>query len=250
MKKALSAGFDTDDTPVDGINYLDIHDNWALADRFAIENWDGRYGVHEERVKIAATLLFSSLGPVVIHGGTEILRSKGHAPLEEIVKKYEQGNIYIHGKRDTYNLARANEFEWEKKGAAFGEEDGTIKCNYDNMYNYWRELIELRKSDRGKVFRIRNKPEKDYYQWLEPQNTRLLGYTVNEQIFIVINTDTIPGSFKQVKMKPDQDWKLIGTINEIKFPEGITDHPYAELRGGSEYNIETEGESLYIWMRK
>ena len=80
VKKALSAGFPEDDTPVDGINYLDIHDNWALADRFAKNDWDGRKGVDENRVKIAAALLFTSTGPVVIHGGTEFLRSKAHAP--------------------------------------------------------------------------------------------------------------------------------------------------------------------------
>ena len=84
VKLALNAGFPEDRTPLSGINYLDIHDNWALADRFATENWDGRNGVDENRVKIAAALLFTSLGPVVIHGGTEILRSKGSAPLIEL----------------------------------------------------------------------------------------------------------------------------------------------------------------------
>ncbi len=62
VKMALSAGFDTDKTPVSAINYLDIHDNWALADRFAVQDWDGRKGVHEQRIKIAATLLFTLTG--------------------------------------------------------------------------------------------------------------------------------------------------------------------------------------------
>jgi len=69
VKMALSAGFEDDKTPLSGINYLDIHDNWALADRFAITDWDGRNGVDEDQYKIAATLLFTSVGPIVLHAG-------------------------------------------------------------------------------------------------------------------------------------------------------------------------------------
>ncbi|MEO1633277.1 MAG: alpha-amylase family glycosyl hydrolase, partial [Bacteroidota bacterium] len=85
--RALSNQFPDEATPNMGINYLDIHDNWALPDRYArnktgADAWDGRAGVDEDRYRIAATLLFTSLGPIVLNGGSEMLRSKGAAPLQ------------------------------------------------------------------------------------------------------------------------------------------------------------------------
>jgi len=248
VKKALSAGFSDDDTPIDGINYLDIHDNWALADRFATDNWDGRNGVDENRVKIAATLLLTSLGPVVIHGGTEFLRSKGHAPLEEIKKEFQGSYLYFHGKRDTYNLAQANAFIWENKGKISGDDSGRVKCDYKNMYEYWRGLIALRKSEIGKVFRIREKPAKDYYQWIEPENIKLLGYMVAKKILVLINTDTLSGKFNNIHIPPGADWQLVGDINQINFYSGINGKEDSILKGGAKITTILPGESLKIWV--
>jgi pullulanase/glycogen debranching enzyme len=85
--KALSCTFPTQKNINSGINYLDIHDNFALADQFGKFDFDGRFGVDENRYKIAAALLFTTPGPIVLHGGTEIMRSKGLAPLREIEKE-------------------------------------------------------------------------------------------------------------------------------------------------------------------
>jgi pullulanase/glycogen debranching enzyme len=215
VKRALSAGFPEDHTPISGINYLDIHDNWALADRFASSNWDGRHGVDENRVKIAATLLFTSLGPLVIHGGTEMLRSKGLAPLKELEKEFQGGTLVFHGKNDTYNLAKANEFLWENKGLSIGDDNNSIKCDYKNMYAYWKGLILLRKSNIGKVFRLPDKPWPNYYKWFEPDNSKLLGYMVSEKVFVTINTDTVNGTFSNVLLPEKSTWQLIANIDQI-----------------------------------
>ncbi|MGA7305761.1 MAG: alpha-amylase family glycosyl hydrolase, partial [Rhodothermales bacterium] len=45
VKLALANRFADEHDPNSGINYLDIHDNWTLADRFASVDWDGRQGV-------------------------------------------------------------------------------------------------------------------------------------------------------------------------------------------------------------
>lgn len=250
VKRALSAGFPEDHTPLSGINYLDIHDNWALADRFASENWDGRFGVDENRVKIAAVLLFTSLGPVVIHGGTELLRSKGHAPLVEIKKNFQDGTLAFHGKNDTYNLAKANEYIWENKGKSVGDDNNTIKCNYKNMYAYWKGLIHLRKSDIGQIFRISEKPPTGYYQWFEPENSKLLGYMVSEQVVVVMNTDIKSGTFNNIILPDDSDWQLIANIDQINLDDGIKGEPDDILKGGQSYNLTLPAESLKIWVRK
>jgi hypothetical protein len=232
-----------------GINYLDIHDNWALADRFATENWDGRYGVDENRIKIAAVLLFTSLGPVVIHGGTELLRSKGHAPLTEVKKKFQGGELAFHGKSDTYNLAIANQYIWENKGKAIGDDNNAIKCNYKNMYEYWKGLIQLRNSDVGKIFRIAEKPPEDYYLWIEPDNTKLLGYVVAEKLFVALNTDIKSGTIKNIRLPGSGDWRLIADIDRIDPEEGIANDSDSILEGGKEYSLELNSESLKIWLR-
>jgi pullulanase len=248
-EKALSAGFPEDDTPIDGISYLDIHDNWTLADRFAKKDWDARQGVEENRIKLAATLLFTTVGPIVIHGGTEFLRNKSYAPLVEIRKKFQDGYIYFHGKRDTYNLPLANVFDWEKKGKNIGADHGMITCNYKNMYAYWRGLISLRKSSAGKIFRIKDKPAAEYYQWYEPANNKLLGYMVAEKILVLMNTDTLRGEFNGIKLPADKNWRLIATIDRIDPLNGIKGRKESVLKAGTVLKMAIEPEDLRIWVR-
>ena len=248
VKKALSAGFPEDQTPLSGINYLDIHDNWALADRFAQSDWDGRFGVDERPYKIAATLLFTSLGPIVLHGGSELMRSKGVAPLQAMIKYTATGPIYIHGKRDTYNLSRANAFLWDQKGFNAGEDEG-IFCNYKNMYDFWKGLIAFRKSDHGKVFRIAHKPDADYYQWIEPSNPHLFGYLVDQSVLVLINTDTTSGVFENIQL-PRGNWQLIANIDRIEHQRGIKEDPFSRLKGNRRHTIALQAEDLKIWIKK
>ena len=248
VKNALAAGFPEDKTPSSGINYLDIHDNWALADRFAKTNWDGRYGVDKNQYKIAATLLFTSLGPIVLHGGSEFMRSKGAAPLQEIIKYTDSGPIYLHGKRDTYNLARANAFMWENKGLNTGDAQG-IYCNYKNMFDFWKGLISFRKSSFGKIFRISDKPQGNYYRWIEPKNTKLIGYVVDGKVFVLINTDKEASKFKDIEL-PAGDWYLIGNNNQIDHLGVIENDEHSVLKGSKEYDISIAAENLKIWLKK
>lgn len=200
----LMNSFEEEIDPNRGINYLDIHDNWALADRFSNEDWNGLAHVDEAGMRLAATLLFTSLGPVVIHGGTEMMRAKGIAPLEELIKTTASGDLYYHGKRDTYNLRRANQFEWAFAGATPGERP----MDYAAMTAYWTELISLRNSDLGSVFRIGGTVPEGHYQWIAPENTQLLGYTVGDQVLVLMNTSWSPATF-DVSSLPAGTWKQI-----------------------------------------
>jgi len=175
--------------PNRGINYLDIHDNWTLADRFSDVDWDGRRHVDEKAFRLAATLLFTSLGPIVMHGGTELMRSKGNAPLEEIVKTTASGDIAIHGKRDTYNLRRANQFVWSTAGTS-------DLLNYDAMTHYWKGLIEFRRGEIGSVFRRGGEIEANYFQWITPENDKLLGYIVDSTVLVLMNTSDEAATFE------------------------------------------------------
>lgn len=247
VKMALSNGFAEDQTTTSGINYLDIHDNWALADRFATTDWNGELGVDEDQFKIATTLLFTSLGPIVIHGGTEIMRSKGSAPLKETTitlkdnGSIHEGPLYFHGKRDTYNLRLANEFQWENVGKT--KADKGSNCDYKGMHEFWKGLIALRKSKYGEVFRINQKTPENYYRWIEPENTKLLGYFVNEKVFVLLNTDKKEAEFKGVEV-PKGKWKLVATNDKVNL-KGIS-----KLKGGKKANFSLQGEGLKVWIKE
>ena len=207
VMKGLSAGHPDDKTPLSGINYLDIHDNFALADQFG-ENFDGRYNVDEELYKIATTLLYTSLGPIVTHGGSEIMRSKAHAPLREVVKTTNAGyNTYMHGYRDTYNHRTANNFVWEQVGQSPA---GDNQNDYASMHAFWRGLNAFRLSEVGKVFRVAEPVDEGYYAWILPDDESQLGYIVDESILVLLNPGNSEGMFEFDL--PEGNWQLIGHI--------------------------------------
>lgn len=247
VMKGLSAGFKEDKTPISGINYLDIHDNYALADQFATVDFDGRFAVDQDQFKIAATLLYTSLGPIVTHGGTEIMRSKAHCPNEEVVKETKAGyKAYFHGKRDTYNLKTANLFLWETVGQKPTEKN---QNDYANMHAFWKGLNQLRLSDYGKVFRISDKTPEDYYKWILPDDQSMLGYIVNDKVMVLINASDEPSHFKNVPIAPEE-WKLVGTNEKIDLNGvSVQEHPMV-IRKGKLKSISIGKTALQIWVKR
>ncbi len=212
--RGLSSSFPDDRTPTSGINYLDIHDNWTLADRFARTGFNGLHGVDEAPFRLAATLLFTSLGPIVLQGGTEIMRSKGAAPLKEVVKETESGKLYMHGMRDTYNLRTPNLFLWDTLGKADSLHDTGA------MLAYWKGLIRLRRSDFGSVFRTASSVRASYYDWILPENTHYLGYFVDEKVGVFMNTDSLAGRIGPVDW-PDGSWLPISDGKVVDLENGV-----------------------------
>lgn len=249
--RAIANSFDDETNPNAGINYLDIHDNWALADRFAVTDWDGRCGVDERRFKLAAGMLMTSLGPIVIHGGTEMMRSKGGAELAENVKTIPAdgpggpsmaGVLHFHGKSDTYNLRRANEFVWDNVGLSRGDSDSPN--DYAAMVAYWTGLVELRRSDAGRVFRVGDSPPADYFHWHLPDDQHLLGYTVADRVLVLINTGDDSATFDNVNL-PNGKWRLVADADRVDM-RGLD---VAAIPGGRTHSLSLPPTSLKIWVR-
>lgn len=248
VMKGLSSQFPDDKTPNSGINYLDIHDNWALADRFALKDYDGRFGVYEDEFKIAATLLYTSLGPIVLHGGTEIMRSKGAAPLKEVIKTTNAGyKIYLHGKRDTYNQRLANQFIWENVGNTATDKDSY--ADYKNMQAFWQGLNRFRLSKYGKVFRQASQPGADYYQWILPEDPSQLGYIVDDKVMVLINASTTPSTF-QINNLPKGQWQLIGNNTAVDHINGVKDQADLLQLRGSNHQITIPAKGFKIWVNR
>ncbi len=234
-----------DYTPLNGISYLDIHDNFALADQFGVD-FDGRTNVLQGSYKIAATLLYTTLGPIVTHGGSEIMRSKAHAPLREEVRTTQAGyEVHMHGYRDTYNHRIANQFNWEQVGQ---QPKSDNQNDYKNMHQFWRGLNHFRSSELGKTFRVAESVSEDYYQWILPEDEAQLGYIVNDRIMVLINASDETKSFDfPLTAGP---WKLIGDINEIDHVNGITGHDWIDqLEGDQHYMMDLDPKSLFIWIK-
>ena len=246
VMKGLSAKLPDDKTPLSGISYLDIHDNFALADQFGTEDFDGRFAVDQDQYKIAVTLLYTTLGPIVTHGGSEIMRSKAGAPLMEVVKETKAGfKSYMHGKRDTYNHRMANEFIWRNVGATPSEKN---KNDYKNMLAFWKGMNRFRLSEHGKAFRIRESVNDDYYKWIMPNDESKLGYVVNEKVLVLINAGPDSYTFNDIQL-PSGTWKLIANNNAVDI-KGVKDEKQLmKLKGGST-NISVQGLGLKIWIKE
>ncbi len=116
------------------------------------------------------------------------------------------------------------------------------------MNQFWKGLIALRKSNYGRVFRISNKPDKNYYKWLEPENEKQLGYFVNESILVLLNTDDGHHSFKDISF-PAGNWKLIGNNEKVDHLKLIDGKKHSLLKGNQKYTVHLEGFGLKIWVR-
>jgi pullulanase/glycogen debranching enzyme len=248
----LTNGWPEEATPNSGINYLDIHDNWALADQFAANTtgphaWDGRHGVDEAGIRIAAALLMTSLGPIVLHGGSEMLRSKGLAPHPddlpggaEWVRETALGPIYIKGRGDTYNLRAANRFDWEGDSLYY---DPQIRRR---MYEWWRGLIHLRLSPAGEVFRRGDPQPESHYRFFRPAEARALGYAVGGRVLVLINAGPEPVQFDGVDLDAGR-WRLVADGERMDATGSGSLGP--DLTGARPHALTVPPRTVRIWAR-
>ncbi|MBM3966930.1 MAG: hypothetical protein FJ308_17965 [Planctomycetes bacterium] len=242
--KALLNDFVDEKHPAMGINYLDIHDNWTLADQFAANDWDGRNGVDEGPYRIAAGLLMTSLGPIILHGGSEFLRSKGAAGLEERVMRTASGPLAYHGKGDTYNVKTPNLFLWENVGRSPDKENTS---DHALMQSFWQGLIALRQSEAGALFRIAETPPPEYYTWIVPENGNLLGYIVARRLLVLINSSESQAVFPAIAMPPGT-WRLICDGKRVDHTRGL-DGDDAKVRGHAKFTPRLPAQTIKIWLR-
>ncbi len=258
VKLALTCGFPTQKNIISGINYLDIHDNFALADQFATRDFDGRFGVDEANYKIAATLLFTTPGPIVLHGGSEFMRSKGMAPLKEVVREIPSGRIYFHGKRDTYNMRNANQFVWENIGNPGMHLPAGIhskpyqNADYKNMLEYWQGLIQFRKRYLMPLpaYSVNPKSESDLpknaISFIEPLDKHLLGYIIEGKIFVLLNTS---GKEQQLSLSiPKGKWTLVGNSNGVAIAPKFGQ--YQQKMDGGKIKLKIDPIGIMIWVKE
>lgn len=182
--------------PLQPMNYLESHDDMAFADEIASSsNHDGRVLNERDAAlnRLAATILFTSLGRTMIYEGQEFLRSKW-------------------GINNTYNRGDAvNAIRWTDRDRPLAAE----------ALGYYSGLMHLRMSEEGAAFRVASRPPSGYYQWLMPANPKLLGYVVNvpelhagRGFVVLLNADDRPQTFS-LRFPGNSAWKLIANGSRV-----------------------------------
>jgi pullulanase/glycogen debranching enzyme len=192
MKKAIRGSVESwTQHPLQSVNYMESHDDLALTDELSANPGnDGRQlSERDERIhKLAATLIFSSLGTPMITEGQAYLRSK-------------------HGIRNTYNQGDAiNSLRWAERERPHARE----------VLSYYRDMIAFRLSEAGRALRVAEAPSLDYVRFLDSGNGTALGWMVNANaerpdvpaLLVLMNAGSEHHRF-QVEL-PGGTWRQVG----------------------------------------
>ena len=182
--------------PLQPVNYLESHDDMAFMDEISSNRGnDGRVLTDREVAmnRLAATILFTSLGKSMIYEGQEFLRSKW-------------------GIKNTYNRGDAvNAVRWTDRERPLAKQ----------ALDYYAGLIQLRTSPEGATFRVAQRPPQNYYRWIMPGNSKLMGYIVNvpelhagRGFAVLLNADDREQRIP-VELRGDTRWKMVGNGREI-----------------------------------
>lgn len=226
LKQVVTGSTDlwTDD-PMQAVNYVESHDDMALADELSTRpDRDGRRLQTRDVAanRLAATVVFTSLGIPMIQAGQEFLRSK-----RGISNTYDRGDA-------------VNALRWTDRDRPLASD----------AMAYYRGLIQLRQSDEGRAFRVADKPPRDYYHWIETRSDQALGYIVNARrrhpghAFIVLLNGS-PDAVTFPVPIPRGQWRLIANGRMID-PAGL---PRSDVvRGPVNTNIRVPSMSSVILM--
>lgn len=102
--------------PFQTINYVSCHDNHTLFDKLLISNHDDSEAELIKKHKLANTIVMTSQGVPFLHAGVDFLRTK-------------------QGVENSYNWPDSiNQLDWPRK------------AKYRELFDYYRDLITLRKN--------------------------------------------------------------------------------------------------------
>jgi pullulanase len=118
--------------PYQCINYISAHDNYTLWDKLYMANEDSSLEKRKNMNKLAAAIVLTSQGIPFFQAGEEFLRTK----------KNQDGSF----NHDSYNAPDSvNSLDWNRVN------------DYDDIVNYYKGLIKLRK--KYKAFRMNSSEE-------------------------------------------------------------------------------------------
>lgn len=174
--------------PTQCINYVSCHDNHTLWDRLQNSN---PKNTEEEKIamhKMAQAIILTSQGVPLLHAGTELLRTK-------------EGEENSYKSPDTIN-----QLDW------------TRKAKYASVFEYYKNLIELRK--KHPAFRMpTNEMIQKHLHFIDDLPEGVIGYSLSENangdswktIYVFFNPNN-----EQINVTvPKGNWKLVASPDEV-----------------------------------
>lgn len=177
--------------PYQTINYASAHDNLTLWDKLQTTNKDATEEELKAMNKMSAAIVLTSQGIPFFQGGEEFLRTK----------QYEDGSF----EENSYNKPDSiNAIDW------------TRKETYNDVFNYYKGLIELRKSH--KAFKMNSSKDiQEGINFLEKganfTDENIVAYTIDgtvandtwKTVAVIFN-----GNNEEVEVTlPKEDWIVV-----------------------------------------
>ena len=174
--------------PYQTISYVSCHDDNTLFDRLKTSNPDASEDDLIKMDKLANAIVLTSQGVAFLHSGAELLRTK-------------------QGVANSFNSPDAiNEIDWSRK------------TKYEAVFNYYKQLVALRKDH--PAFRMPStKMIQEHLKFLETNDPSVIAYQLTgnangdkwNTIMVVLN-----GSANTKRLKiPSGNWVLVGNGDKI-----------------------------------
>ena len=176
--------------PDQKINYVSCHDDNTLYDRLITANPNASEEDLIKMDKLSQTIVLTSQGVAFLHSGAELLRTK-----QGVANSYKSPDAI-------------NEIDWSRKS------------KYNNIFNYYKSLILLRKNH--PAFRMpTTKMIQNHLNFIDTDDSLLLAYEINnhangdkwKDILLVFNGNHVA---KEIQI-PAGNWMLAvdgNTVNE------------------------------------
>ncbi len=188
IKRAVEGSInDFTASPQETINYVTSHDNYTLWDKIMLSNAEDTEADRIKMDELAQAVILTSQGIAFLHGGEEILRTKG-------------------GNANSYDAGDAvNQFDWSRK------------ARYWKVWRYYAGLIHLRRYH--PAFRMRSADDfQEHLSFLaSPENTvmfELSGHANSdnwENILIIYN----PNKADVQCTLPPGNWTIVVSQDRI-----------------------------------
>ena len=193
------------DSPTDGLLYMDAHDNLTLADKLEVSLDGLTLEEKRARVRLGGAVTLTSLGPVMLHAGVEMLRSKPYG---------EQGDGRPIQDRDSETLFDANSYSSSDTTNNLNWND---KAEHYSVFTYFQGLIALRLGELGLPSRPPAAVEEGYFEWhTDDDNPQALGYTLNadrsnggRRLRVLLNPDAEAQAAFAVQFDAQQGWRQV-----------------------------------------
>ncbi len=171
------------------VNYVSCHDNFTLFDKLKISCPDADFELLKKMQKLAGAILLTSQGMTLLHAGSEFCRSKK-------------------GEHNSYKSPdKINQIDW------------SLKAKNIDVFNYYKELIELRK--KVPAFRMRSADEiRKHLHFSTNYQLGVLAYSIHDYpndfgwktIQLIFNANT---EIVRFGLAAHANWKLVAMGDEI-----------------------------------